>query len=162
MVDVSCCSCPGRQKACISGCEEPEVSSAEDISEGMVCTWKGPAAHAICCADVKVAWENKNIVLPELCGWDIYDALVSTSLRSSIVAHLFHKLSTTDDNCGVVTLLGLFVVHVKVFVRLFQMPWNNKLEFPCTLLPQIIETWNPTSSGIRRGWSSVGMRHSLQ
>lgn len=61
-------SWPGRQNACMRGCDDPEVSSAEDKSAGIVCTWNGPAAHAMCCTDVKEGWENMKMVFPELCG----------------------------------------------------------------------------------------------
>jgi len=49
-------SCPGKQKACMRGWEDPDGSSF-DISAGMVRTWKGPAAKAMCWTEVRMAWE---------------------------------------------------------------------------------------------------------
>lgn len=59
----------------MSGCVTPDASS--DESAAIEWTWKGPAANATCCTDVKMVCEKRKMVLLELLGWATYHGIVS-------------------------------------------------------------------------------------
>lgn len=76
---------------------------------------------------------------------------------------LFHEVSTADNHSGCSALL---LAKLAVFVPLrqvglLQVPRNNKLEFPSTLFPKVINTRDPTSRGIGRRRDGVCMRNTL-
>lgn len=56
--------------------------------------------------------------------------------------YLFNKLAAANNNgrSGVIQL-----VIIPVYVPFFEIARYNELEFPSTLLPQIIQTWHPAS-----------------
>lgn len=77
---------------------------------------------------------------------------------------LFHEVSTADNysGYGFLSLAKLAIFVALHQVGLFQIPRNNKLEFPSTLFPKVIDTGDPTSRGVGRGRGGVCMRDALR
>lgn len=84
--------------------------------------------------------------------------------RSGTETCLFHEVSTADNHSwyGVLSLAKLAIFVPLRQVGFLQVPRNNKLEFPSTLFPKVIDTRDPTSRSVGRGRDSVCMRNTLR
>jgi hypothetical protein len=122
---------------------------------GMEYRWKGPAANAMCCTEVRTAWENRKMVLCELYGWATCGELMPIRVRGEMT-HLLNQLSTAHDQRWA-CISRLVLLHR----NLFKISRDDKLKLPSTLFPEIVDTRNPTSCSVGRGWRRVSMGDTL-
>jgi hypothetical protein len=108
--------------------------------------WNGPAANAMCCADVSTVSENRKMVLLELLGWATYAESARIS-RVNETEYLFYEITTAYNNGWYRVACIILILKYNTF---FKIARYDKLKFPCGFFPQVIETRNPTSCRIRR------------
>lgn len=84
--------------------------------------------------------------------------------RCGTETYLFHEVSTTDHNSrdGFLALAKLSIFVAPCQVGLLEIPRNNKLEFPGTLFPKVVDTRDPASRSVGRRRDGIRMRNTLR